>query len=396
MKALTARNVQAAKVGWHKDLTPGLYLQTTEGGRSWVYRYRINNRERYMGLGPVSAVTLAEAREKATNARKLQIEGIDPLEDRRRRRNEARLEAAKEMTFGACVEAYLATHEIAWKNEKHSAQWRMTLTKYCKSISDIPVAHIDTDLVLRVLTPLWKTRTETAKRLRGRVERILSWAKGRGLRDGENPARWAGHLDEMLAAPSKVTKVRHHPALPWQEIGDFMSELRGRDSLSARALEFTILTAARTSETIGAEWSEIDLPNKLWIVPSSRMKSQRPHRVPLSDRVLAILETLPRHGKHIFPLSNMAMLELLRGMRPGLTVHGFRATFKTWATEASNYPREVIEAALAHVIGDKTEAAYSRGDLFVKRTKLMASWASFATKQPPKVIPIVRTERKVR
>jgi integrase len=377
MKTLSARSVQTAGVGWHKDTTPGLYLQITEGGRSWVYRYRLNNRERYMGLGPVSVVTLAEARMKAAAARKLQIEGIDPLEDRRRRRNEARLDAAKAMTFGACVEAYLTTHEIAWKNEKHAAQWRMTLTKYCKPISDLPIKDIDTDLVLRVLTPLWKTRTETGKRLRGRVERVLSWAKGRGLRDGENPARWAGHLDEMLAAPSKIAKVRHHPALPWREIPDFMSELRERDSLSARALEFTILTAARTASAIGAEWPEVDVQSRTWTVPSSRMKAGREHRIPLSDRALVILETLPRHGKRIFPLSNMAMLELLRGMRPGLTVHGFRSTFKDWATESTSYPREVSEAALAHRISDKTEAAYRRGDLFIKRTKLMQSWASF-------------------
>ena len=333
MKTLSARSVQAAGVGWHKDRTPGLYLQVTEGGRSWVYRYRLNRRERYMGLGPANVVTLAEARMKATAARKLQIEGIDPLEDRQRRRNETRLDAAKAMTFGACVEAYLATHEIAWKNEKHAAQWRMTLTKYCKPISHLPVKDIDTDLVLRVLTPLWKTRTETAKRLRGRIERLLSWAKGRGLRDGENPARWAGHLDEMLAAPSKIAKVRHHPALPWSEISDFMSELRERDSLSARALEFTVLTAARTSEVIGAEWPEVDVQSRAWTIPASRMKSGREHRIPLSDRALAILETLPRHGKRIFPLSNMAMLELLRGIRPGLTVHGFRSAFKDWATK---------------------------------------------------------------
>jgi integrase len=376
---LTARFVQHAPIGWHGD-GRGLYLQVTGNGRSWVFRYVMDGRQRYMGLGPTADVSLAEAREKALAARKLRLDGIDPIEARKAQRTASRLEAAKAMTFGACVEAYLQTHEVSWKNEKHAAQWRMTLTAYCKPISELPVAAIDTDLVLRVLTPLWKTRTETAKRLRGRIERVLSWAKGRGLRSGENPARWSGHLDEMLPSPAKIAAVQHHPALPYREIPEFMAELRDLDSLSAQALEFVILTAARTGEVIGAEWNEIDFEERTWTVPAARMKAGAQHKIPLSDRALAILREVPRGGARIFPLSNMAMLELLRGMRPGLTVHGFRSTFMDWAHECTNYPKVVIDMALAHRVGDKVEAAYRRGDLFMKRTKLMDAWSQFCAK----------------
>jgi integrase len=384
-KNLTARSAQAAGVGWHGD-GGGLYLQCTAGAdgsisRSWVFRYRASNRERWMGLGPLRDVSLAEAREKAALARKLRLEGVDPIEARKAQRTAAHLEAMKAMTFGQCVEAYLQTHEVAWKNVKHREQWRMTLTEYCKSISSLPVQAIDTDLVLKVLTPLWTTRTETAKRLRGRIERVLSWAKGRGLRAGENPARWAGHLDEMLASPSKIAAVRHHPALPYAEIPAFMAELRERDSLSARALEFTILTTARTSEVIGgATRDEIDLKAKTWTIPAERMKAGREHKVPLCERAVEILQSLDQRSKKLFPLSNMAMAELLKGMRPGVTVHGFRSTFRDWAAETTNYPNHVVEQALAHAIGDKVEKAYRRGDLFTKRTKLMISWAQYCGK----------------
>jgi integrase len=383
-KMLSARGAQTASVGWHCD-GDGLYLQCTAGtdgavNRSWVYRYRAGDRERYMGLGPLAVVSLAEAREKALAARKLRLEGVDPIEARKAQRTASRLQAAKAMSFGACVDAYLETHEAGWKNEKHAAQWRMTLTEYCKSITDLPVADVDTNLVLKVLTPLWKTRTETAKRLRGRIERVLSWAKGRGLRDGENPARWSGHLDEMLPSPAKIAATRHHPALPYAEIPQFMSELRNLDSLSAKALEFTILTAARTSEVIGAEWDEIDLEAKVWTIPASRMKAGEQHKVPLSERAVEILQGLDRRMKRPFPLSNMAMLELLRGLRPGLTVHGFRSCFMDWCHECTNHPKTVIDMALAHKVGDKVEAAYRRGDLFVKRAKLMAQWTEYCQK----------------
>jgi integrase len=346
-----------------------------------------------MGLGPLADVTLAEAREKALAARKLRLEGIDPIEARKAQRTASRLEATKAMTFGACVDAYLQTHEAAWKNAVHRHQWRMTLTEYCKSISGLPVQHIDTDLVLRVLTPLWKTRTQTAKRLRGRIERVLSWAKGRGLRDGENPARWSGHLDEMLPSPAKIAAAQHYSALPYAEIPQFMTELRQCNRLSAKALEFTILTAARTGEVIRTEWNEINFEERTWTVPASHTKTGKEHRVPLPDRAVNLLREVPHHDVRIFPFSNMAMLELLRRMRPGLTVHGFRSTFMDWAHETTNYPKVVIDMALAHKIGDKVEAAYRRGDLFIKRARLMDEWGQFCGKTP--VSPAVITFQKV-
>jgi integrase len=377
-----------------------LYLQCTLGTdghvrRSWVFRYERDGHRREMGLGPLHTIGLSDARNKARSLRQQLLDDVDPLDARRQRRAGVRLEAAKQMSFGDCVEAYLATHEIAWKNDKHRQQWRMTLTTYCSSISDLPVKDIDTDLVLRVLTPVWATRTETAKRLRGRIERVLSWAKGRNLRSGENPARWSGHLDEMLAAPSKVHSVKHHSALPYQEMPAFMAELRGRNSLSARALELTILCGTRTSETIGATWGEIDLTARTWIIPSERMKVGKEHRIPLPDRAIEILSSLPQHSKRVFPLSNMAMLELLRGMRPGTTTHGFRSSFRTWASEATSFPHEVCEQALAHTISNKVERAYRRGDLFQKRAAMMQAWAAYCSKPPVdgKVLPIAGRAR---
>jgi integrase len=372
-----------------------LYLQCTLGAdgsvrRSWLFRYERDGRRREMGLGPLHTIGLGEARDKARSLRQQLLADVDPLTAKRQQRAERRLEAAKAMSFGQCVEAYLAAHEISWKNDKHRQQWRMTLTKYCSSISDLPVKNVDTDLVLRVLTPLWGTRTVTATRLRGRIERVLAWAKGRGLRDGENPARWSGHLDEMLAAPSKVRRVKHHSALPYQEIPAFAAELRGRDSLSARALELTILCGTRTSETIGATWGEIDLAAQTWIIPAERMKAGKEHKIPLSDRAVEILSSLPRQGKRVFPRSNMAMFELLRGMRPGTTVHGFRSSFRTWASDQTNSPHEVCEQALAHTISNAVERAYQRGTLFQKRAALMAAWAAYCGKPPAdgKVLPI--------
>jgi integrase len=375
-----------------------LYLQCTlsaDGSvrRSWVFRYEIDGKRREAGLGPLHTRGLKEAREKAREWRLQLLEGVDPLAAKRVEREQARLEAAKQMTFGACVEAYLETHDAGWKNEKHRAQWRMTLTEYCKPIAELPVKDIDTDLVLRVLTPLWKTRTETGRRLRGRIERVLSWAKGRGLRAGENPARWDGHLDEMLAAPSKVAPVKHHAALPYQEVPAFMAELRGRDSLSARALEFTILTAARTNEVIGAEGIEIDPKAKMWTVPADRMKGGRQHRVPLPKRAVATLK-MPLPRGRIFPLSNMAMLQMLQGMRPDATVHGFRSAFRDWAAERTSYPNHVVEMALAHTIGDKVEKAYRRGDLFAKRRRLMTAWAKFCGSAKP--LPAQKGDNVVR
>jgi len=381
-----------------------LYLQITAGSggnsvsRSWLFRYELDGRRRDMGIGSAQTINLVEARERARNLRQLLIDGIDPLEARRKQQDERRLESAKAMTFRACVEAYLEAHDAAWKNHKHRQQWRMTLTNYCKAITDLPVRDIDTDHVLRVLSPMWTKRTETAKRLRGRIERILSWAKGRGLRDGENPARWAGHLDEMLAKPSKLKPVRHHAAVPYGEIPDLMAALSERDSVSARALAFTVLTAARTGETRFAEWDEIDAKARIWTVPAERMKSGVAHKVPLADRVIDILEGLPRHGKLVFagasgkPLSDMALLKQLRRLRPGMTTHGLRSSLRTWVAEQSNFPDAVAEAALAHKVPDALLRAYRRTDFFERRRKLMEAWASYCATSPARgeIVPLRR------
>jgi integrase len=336
-------------------------------------------------------VPLKDARERAREARRLVLNGVDPIEHRKQARAARRLERAKSMTFGQCAQAYLEAHDAAWKNQTHREQWRSTLANYCKPISDLPVQSIDTDLVLRCLTPIWETRTVTANRLRGRIERILSWAKGRGLRDGENPARWRGHLKEMLADPLKVARVQHHAALPFDLIPDFMAKLRQRESVSARALEFLVLTAARTGEVRGATWDEIDVEAKTWVVPASRMKTGVEHRIPLTSRAVKILAGLPREdgSPHVFighrrgvGLSERAMLDVFGELRPDFTVHGLRSSFRDWTSERTNFPREVAEMALAHKIPDAVERAYRRGDLFEKRRKLMDAWAAHCAAPP--------------
>jgi integrase len=389
---LTARGAQNAPVGWHCD-GRGLYLQCTDSAngsisRSWVYRYRAGDRERYMGLGPLADVSLAEAREKATAARKLRLEGIDPIEARNAQRTAARLEAAKRVTFGECVERFLEFKRIEWSNPKHAAQWEMTLRKYAKPLHQLEPAAIDLAMVVQTLRPIWHEIPETASRTRMRIEAVLDhWAATNQIHGYTNPAAWE-RVKHALPSVAKLKGDKHHPALPYAQIPEFMAELRERDSLSARALEFTILTAARTSEVIGAEWSEIDAEAKTWTIPASRMKAGMQHKVPLSDRALAILNTHIHSGTniHIFNLSNMAMLELIKGMRPGLTVHGFRSCFMDWGHECTNQPKVVIDMALAHKVGDKVEAAYRRGDLLAKRACLMAEWAQFCEKPATAVI----------
>ncbi|MCH5374054.1 MAG: site-specific integrase, partial [Planctomycetes bacterium] len=306
----------------------------------------------------------------------------------RRLRDE--LEAAKSKSFDECAAAYIAAHEVGWRNPKHRQQWRNTLSTYASPvIGRLPVADIDTDLVMRVLEPIWTSKPETAGRVRGRIESILDWAATRGYRTGENPARWRGHLDHLLPKRSKVRRVRHHPALPYSEIGGFVAGLRDMDSVAARALEFVILTAARTGEVLGVRWDEVDFETGVWTIPAERMKNGREHRVPLSRAALDVLESVRplRRNDYVFPgnrpkrpLSNMALTMLLRRMgHDGITVHGFRSTFRDWAAEQTSAPREVAEMALAHTIGDSVEAAYRRGDLFEKRRDLMASWAEFVS-----------------
>ncbi|WP_018263341.1 tyrosine-type recombinase/integrase [Methylobacterium sp. WSM2598] len=365
----------------------GLWLQITPGGKSWIFRFTLHGRAREMGLGSSAIYSLAEARERAVACRKLVNEGIDPIEARREKRRDTALDSAKSITFKECAEAYIRAHAAGWRNPKHAAQWTATLANYAYPVfGELPVAAVDTALVMRVLEPIWTTKTETASRVRGRIESVLDWAKTRNHREGENPARWRGHLQNLLPKRSKVQKVQHFPALPYDEIGPFLSQVRGLGGVAPRALEFVILTACRTGEVIGARWIEINLNERIWTIPAERMKAGREHRAPLSDAALAVLEPLrAAGGDYVFPgsrrgkpLSNMAMLELLKRIkREDLTVHGFRSTFRDWAAERTNFPREVAEAVLAHTLENKVEAAYRRGDLFEKRRELMDEWAEW-------------------
>jgi integrase len=371
----------------------GLLLQVSRWRtKAWLFRFERDGRERQMGLGSVSTLSLAEARERARECRKILLDGRDPIEVRNAERMQRRTETARAVTFKACAERYIAAHEASWGNQKHREQWKSTLARYAYPIiGDLSVSAIDTALVVKVIEALWATKPETAARLRGRVESVLNWATVRGFRAGDNPARWRGHLDKLLPSRGKVKPVKHHPALPYAEIPTFMAELRNRDGISARALELTILTAVRTGEVIHARRSEFDVEAKVWTIPAERMKGRREHRVPLSNRAVAILTALPREGDgdgFVFigargnrTLSNMAMLELMRGLRPGYVPHGFRSTFRDWAAETTNYQNHIVEMALAHVVGDKVEAAYRRGDLFEKRRRLMGDWARYCSRQ---------------
>lgn len=378
-----------------------LWLEVrADGGKSWVFRYKLGGKARHMGLGPLHTVTLAEARDAAAACRKLLLKGVDPIEARRADRQAARLDAARMMTFKQCAQLHIKAHAAGWRNAKHADQWEATLATYAYPVfGDLAVAAVDTGLVLKALQPIWTSKTETAGRLRGRIERILDWAAARGYRAGDNPARWRGHLDKLLPAKTKVSKVHHFAALAYGDVGAFMEALRAQPGVAASALEFTILTAGRTGEVIRARWSEIDRAEALWTIPAERMKAGREHRVPLSRQALAILASLPMEGEYVFPggrarapLSQMALLAVLRRMnRRDLTVHGFRSTFRDWAAETTSFPNEVVEMALAHTVADKVEAAYRRGDLFLKRRRLMDAWAKYSTKAPAaagQVVPI--------
>lgn len=367
----------------------GLYLRVKRSGaKSWAFCYMLNRKSREMGLGPAGVITLAEAREKALECRRLLASRVDPIEARKSERVEEALREAKTISFDQCATAYIEAHKAGWKNAKHASQWANTLATYCGDVfGSLPVSAVDTGLVVKVLQPIWSEKAETASRLRARIEKVLDWATVRGHRTGENPARWRGHLDKLLPALKKKQRVKHHAALAFSQVGRFVTAVRAQEGVAARALELTILTAARTNEVIGARWGELDLKNSLWTIPAARMKSHREHRVPLSPQATKLLQTVrPKHVQQtdfVFPsqrtgkpLSNMAMLELLKRMdRKDLTVHGFRSTFRDWAAESTNYPREVCEMALAHVVSDQVEAAYRRGDLFEKRRQLMSDWA---------------------
>jgi integrase len=379
--------------GMHND-GGGLYLQIDGGSASWIFRYTHLGQRRYMGLGPLHTIGLAEAREVALAARKVVHAGVDPMVQRATVR-------AKSMTFNACIAKYLETHRTGWKNPVHAHQWQSTLATYASPVfGALPVATVDTGLVMRALEPIWTAKPETAGRVRGRIESVLDWAKVRGYRAGDNPARWKGHLDQLLPARNKVAKVKHHAALPYIDMPVFMAELRKQNGIAARALEFLILTAVRTGDVIGnnrtdaqpMRWQDVNFVAAVWTIP--RTKSGAPHAVPLSDTAVELLCAIKeqkldndvvfaspdRSGK---PLSNGAMLALLDRMNHrDITVHGFRSSFRDWAGDKTPFPRDVIEAALAHAVENKTEAAYRRGHALDKRRRLMVAWAGYCVTSP--------------
>ena len=406
MGKLTARAVQTAGPGKHEDGDGLRLVVAPTGGRKWVLRFTSNGKRREMGLGSYPLVSLADARAKAVDARRVTADGKDPILCR----DTEATKAAEVPTFTQAAAAFIRAHRRGWSNPKHARQWVSTLKTYARpTLGAKPVDQIGTEDVLRVLQPIWTTKTETAKRVQGRLENILDFAAARRWRDQSNPARWHGHLDKLLPRPSRVAKVAHHPAMPYQDVPAFMAELAGKDGVSALALRFLILTACRTGEVTGAEWNEIDLEATVWTIPGERMKAKREHRVPLSNAALAVLAALPRiagnpyvfsGARHGRPVSNMAMLQMMRGMGYGVggdrgdyVPHGFRSAFRDWSGEVSTFPRDVCEMALAHVIENKVEAAYRRGDLFEKRRAMMDAWAAWCTRPTPAVakLPQART-----
>tara|TARA_R110000787_G_scaffold13410_4_gene42122 strand:- start:5569 stop:6816 length:1248 start_codon:yes stop_codon:yes gene_type:complete len=392
---LTPLAVKNAKPGRHAD-GGGLHLLVKESGaRSWVYRFMLGGKSRDLGLGPAGSdgMSLSKARD-ARDALRLKVKaGIDPLEQRQREAAEA-LAAAQAaqvagMTFKTVAETYISANEGSWRNDKHRQQWKNTLANYVYPvIGELPVAEVGTAHVLQILEPIWKAKAETANRVRGRMETILDAAKARGYREGENPARWRGHIAQILPARSRLTRG-HHKAMPYEAISAFVGALGNRKAVAALALEFTILTAARTGEVIGATWDEVDLDKAIWTVPSSRMKAGKEHRVPLPPRAVEILKSTQGLRKEwLFPaikggkMSGMAMTMLLRRMKVDVTVHGFRSGFRDWSAECTGYAHEVAEMALAHTIENKVERAYRRGDLFDKRRRLMDDWATYCATIP--------------
>lgn len=395
---LTELKIKNAKEGYFLD-GDGLYLQVSKSGaKSWIYRYQLNGRRREMGLGSLADVSAKDARRRAAEARSMVLDKIDPVEHRKQQAIVAAEIASKAkagaVTFKDAAIEYIKDNRGGWKNAKHAAQWENTLATYAYPvIGEKPVGEVDTDLVLEVLKPIWGTRTETAKRLRGRIERVLSFAKVKKYRDGEyNPAAWRGHLAVVLPSPSSVRPHKHHPALPYDEMSEFMGKLRGHEGVSVLCLEFVILTACRSGEALKAKWDEVDMEKGVWVIGASRMKARKEHRVPLSAAALAVLEKAKkmRHTDYVFPgvrsgkpMSDMSLTMLLRRLqessntRAKITVHGFRSAFRDWAAEVTHYPGEMAEMALAHVVGNKVEAAYRRGDMFEKRREMMADWAAW-------------------
>jgi integrase len=376
---LTARKVTTAKAGKYSDGNNLYLVVSRSGSRKWVLRFTWRGQAKEMGLGSASSVPLSRAREKAAVAVRALEAGQNPIAERKR--------TGGIPTFGEMADEVVAALSPGFRNQKHRAQWKSTLATYADPLRSMPVDTVSTDEVLSVLKPIWTEKPETASRVRGRIEKVLDAAKAKGFRVGENPARWRGHLDHLLPRPSKLARG-HHAAMQYEEVPAFIASLRERGALAAVALELCILTAARSGELLGMQWDEIDLQDAVWSLPAGRMKAGRPHRVPLSTRAVAILRKLEKskRGEFVFaghapgrPLSNMAMDMLLRRMNVDVTVHGFRSSFRDWAGNETLSPREVVETALAHVIGDKAEQAYRRSDALEKRRKLMDAWAHYCS-----------------
>jgi integrase len=400
-RPLSSRRVQSLNArGFYCD-GGGLYLQVSlTGSKSWVFRYARNGRKRAMGLGSLTTFTLAEARDRARKMRQLVADGIDPIDDR----NKTRSAAATALTFRQCAERYVAAHEAGWRNG--GGPWLASLARYVFPVfGEVAVAGVDLPLVMQAIEPIWTVKPVTANNVRNRVEMVLDWAKVRGYRQGENPARWKSHLDTLLPHRKKVAPVVHRAALPYREVGAFMVELKKLTDTSARVLEFQILTATRSGEVVGARWDEIDMPSRLWTIPGARMKAGKDHRVPLSAAAIAVLEgqAALRENGFLFPGRTsgraigigapMQPVEKL-GLKGKVTAHGFRSAFRDWAADQTNFPREIAEASLAHAVGDGTELAYRRGDFLLKRRQLMEDWARYIAAPAPQiaaeVIPLAR------
>lgn len=390
---------------------PGLALSISKSGScSWILRAMVAGKRRDIGLGGYPTVTLKDARAKARAAREEIEKGVDPIDARRAAASAAKAARAAARTFDECAAAYIAGHEPGWTNAKHGAQWRATLSAYASPhLGSLLVSQVDTPQVCEVLRPIWHLKTETANRLRGRIETILDWANVQGFRSGPNPARWRGHLAHLFPSPRKVRPPRHYPAVPVRQVGRFAQGLRATDGVAARCLEFCLLTAVRSGEARSAAWEDIDMAAKVWNIPASKMKRKRPHRVPLSSAAISLLDSLPRFEgvSLVFPspkagamLSDMALTQLMRrlktegvagdGTRTQAVPHGLRSTFRDWAGEHTNHPRDVVEAALAHSLGNATETAYLRSEFFERRQRLMADWASFldTAHEPAQVVPL--------
>ncbi|WP_426612923.1 tyrosine-type recombinase/integrase [Bradyrhizobium sp. McL0616] len=394
---LTAAKVAAIrKPGRHSDGGNLILRVSKQGDKSWGYRFGIDGRERTAGLGPLRRVSLAEARVKAEAMGKLLAAGLDPLDERNKSRAAKRAAAARLITFREAAKRFLADREGTWRNEQHRRDFSNSLdTHILPMIGGLSVGDVDTPAVLKVLEPIWRVTPETANRCRSRIELVLDWCTARSYRDGANPAKWRGHLDHILPAPKTLAPTKHHPALPWQQAPAFMADLRGRDGVVPRALEFCILNASRIGEVLGATWSEIDFAAKTWTIPGDKMKSGREHVVPLSARALAILKAMPRDGERIFQTHRATTGQFLRERmgRADITTHGFRSTFSTWTAEATRFESDVREAALAHAIRNKTIAAYQRGTLLAKRRLLMDAWAGFCAAPPVKGETVVKMRR---